>query len=870
MPRRCLDTEELMIAKRKKVIEQCSSLDVSYCDDEALNPGIVFTDVTQRQWRLGKPIGRGSFGRIYLTSDEIDKEVTKLNARYVVKIEPHTNGPLFVEVHCLIRSGQTSKVRAWRQQHKQKRLGMPHYIASGSFTDENTGIRYRFLVLPRYDIDLHKVITRTKVLDLKNVLILAMQIFDVLEYLHNQGYTHSDIKSSNLMLGFDGNKFNKLQVPKPAPSFQKDTKQAVVLSRKPKRAKSSKGRTSNYYDDEDFTVRENRTSLDDSIHDKRLTSVRQKLSKILSDKDNRTLHRHHAFNLRQITSYVNYEDLNSSICSDRSYQVLLDDVSKIHDDGTNALEEIYREAILSQSNGQIYLLDYGLASKFLDSNGNHKEFGMDARKAHDGTLEYSSRDSHIGAHSRRSDLETLGYNLLDWLTGTLPWKTAEVLAEPDLVHALKKNFMSDIKLLLKTCFKTEFYPQFLEKYLQYVTRLDFTEKPDYDYCKSLFRSELLKNGYIFDKELLLNFNEAPKSPINRNCYSKRLGTKNTPPDFLARNGIKKAYERENVFSLENDLKLELLKQTLNTSSDGQRKPCSSRNFFISDADLVARLKKTLMPHDICGKKLSPKMLRSNKRNIKRKGMRRHRNSIGKFGNFLGSARQFTWAEILAGNPEDIIRKERNPPPVDTFVDDDSTCKYRIRKLSNASDNSDSNLQSPLLQKDYLLALNPTYAMKDVVANFKKKVSKKSQKTTEDCNQGFEGYTPAMIRVIKLRQKRDSKDKLEAVKSETEQIISKRCTRSMASKSKQPIKEKTVKNVKMNEVVSQKECESPKEDKNDSTPPQTRKSSRVRNKQEAKDIESPQSQKSSPKKIPVRKRTTVTVNRLRLRSSKRKK
>lgn len=687
---------------------------------------------------------------------------------------------------------------------------MPVYIASGSFTDDNTGVKYRFLVLPRYDIDLQKVIARTKVLDLKNVLVLAIQILDVLEYLHNQGYTHSDIKSSNLMLGFDGMKQGKVPLIKHSPSFQKETKEIAVLSGKHRRAKTGKSRTSNYYDDEDFVVRDYKSPLDDGTeNDKRLASVKKKLRKILSDKDSRTLHRHHAFNLRQLSNYVNYEDLNSSVCSDQSYQKLLDDFGNnlirnpeefyeesknkdVKNDTNNDLNEIFKEAVLSQSNGQIYLLDYGLASKFVDSNGKHKEFGMDARKAHDGTLEYSSRDSHIGAHSRRSDLETLGYNLLDWLTGTLPWKTAEVLAEPDLVHALKKNFMGDIKLLLKTCFKTEFYPQFMEKYLQYVTSLDFKEEPDYDYCRSLFKSELLKNGY--DKELFLNFVEPPMAQMNRNklCYSKRFGKKNTSRDFLARNGIKKAYERENVYSLENDLKLELLKQTLNSSSDGVRKPCSSRNFFISDADLVARLKKSLMPHDIFGKKLSPKNLRSKKKVVqRRRGVKKLRSSIGKFGNFMGSARQFTWAEILAGNPEDIIRKERNTANDDNIDDDDSTCKYRIRKLSNASSESNvDNLQSPLMQKDYLQRLNPTYAMKEVVANFKKKVSGKCTKETEENLEGLEGYTPAMVRIYRMKEKREAKERLDALKQQSSAkkevaVVQPRCTRSTRSKAVKP-------------------------------------------------------------------------------------
>lgn len=660
---------------------------------------------------------------------------------------------------------------------------MPIYISSGSFTDENTGNRYRFLVLPRYDIDLQKIIARTKVLDLKNVLVLAIQILDVLEYLHEQGYTHSDIKSSNLMLGFDGGIVNKIPLIKPSPSFQKETKEVAVLSGKHRKAKTGKSRTTNYYDDEDFIIKER--SANDSEEEEsniRLANVKKKLRKILSDKDSRTMHRHHAFNLRQLTNDVNYEDLNSSVCSDQSYQILLDDFGhknlirtseefiqdvrkKAKDESVNNLDDTHKEAVLSQSNGHIYLLDYGLASKFLNSKGNHKDFGMDARKAHDGTLEYSSRDSHIGAHSRRSDLETLGYNLLDWLTGSLPWKTTEVLAEPDLVHALKKNFMSDIKSFLKTCFKTEYYPQFMEKYLEYVTSLEFTEKPDYDYCRSLFKSELLKNGY--SKDLCLNFAQPSLVSSSRKLsHSKRFGKKNTPADFIARNGIKKAYERENVTSLENGLKLELLKQTLNSSSDGVRKPCTSRNFFVSDADLVARLKKFLLPHDIFGKKLSPKNLRSKQKHVKkRRGVRKHRNSIGKFGNFMGSARQFTWAEILAGNPEDIIRKERNAL-VNTNNDEDDdeeTCKYRIRKLSSVSDGSESNPQSPILHKDYLLNINPTYAMKDVITNLKKKLNGKSSKDSDDSMELFEGYTPAMIKVIRMKEKREARERLEATK-----------------------------------------------------------------------------------------------------------
>ena len=48
----------------------------------------------------------------------------------------------------------------------------------------------------------------------------------------------------------------------------------------------------------------------------------------------------------------------------------------------------------------VYLVDFGLCVKYIKSGG-HKEYKADPRKAHDGTIEYLSRDAHIGCTSRR-------------------------------------------------------------------------------------------------------------------------------------------------------------------------------------------------------------------------------------------------------------------------------------------------------------------------------------------------------------------------------------------------------------------------------------------------------------------------------------
>lgn len=85
-------------------------------------------------------------------------------------------------------------------------LGMPTYQASGGHYFGQT--RYRFLILPRYDFDLHSII-RSRQVETKNILIIASQLIDILEHIHDCGYAHSDIKAENIMIGECTYKRNK-------------------------------------------------------------------------------------------------------------------------------------------------------------------------------------------------------------------------------------------------------------------------------------------------------------------------------------------------------------------------------------------------------------------------------------------------------------------------------------------------------------------------------------------------------------------------------------------------------------------------------------------------------------------------------------
>ena len=150
----------------------------------------------------------------------------------------------------------------------------------------------------------------------------------------------------------------------------------------------------------------------------------------------------------------------------------------------------------------IFLLDFGLAKKYRDSRNPNSHIPYREDKSLTGTARYASINTHLGIEqSRRDDLESLGYLLMYFLRGSLPWQGLRATTkEEKYAKILAKKRATTIDSLCRG-----FAPEFA-LYFNYVRSLNFEERPDYAYLRKIFRNvfirEKFRNDDIFDWTLI--------------------------------------------------------------------------------------------------------------------------------------------------------------------------------------------------------------------------------------------------------------------------------------------------------------------------------------------------------------------------------
>ena len=119
-----------------------------------------------------------------------------------------------------------------------------------------------------------------------------------------------------------------------------------------------------------------------------------------------------------------------------------------------------------------------------------------------GTARYASINAHLGIEqSRRDDMESLGYVLMYFNRGSLPWQGLKAATKKQKYEKFSEKKMSTPVEVL--CM--EFPPEFT-KYLHYCRGLRFDEDPDYMHLRQLFQILFHtlnhKYDYIFDWNML--------------------------------------------------------------------------------------------------------------------------------------------------------------------------------------------------------------------------------------------------------------------------------------------------------------------------------------------------------------------------------
>nr|DAD26854.1 TPA_asm: hypothetical protein HUJ06_028322 [Nelumbo nucifera] len=195
---------------------------------------------------------------------------------------------------------------------------------------------------------------------------------------------------------------------------------------------------------------------------------------------------------------------------------------------------------LGRKANQVYIIDFGLAKRYRDAATN-RHIPYRENKNLTGTARYASCNTHLGIEqSRRDDLESLGYVLLYFLRGSLPWQGLKAATKKQKYDKIcEKKLSTPIEVLCKS------HPVEFASYFHYCHSLTFDQRPDYGFLKRLFRDLFTREGFEFDYIFdwtILKYQQAQRTKSHTQLSPVSGGTSNQviPMDVDKHQGVNNA------------------------------------------------------------------------------------------------------------------------------------------------------------------------------------------------------------------------------------------------------------------------------------------------------------------------------------------
>ena len=193
---------------------------------------------------------------------------------------------------------------------------------------------------------------------------------------------------------------------------------------------------------------------------------------------------------------------------------------------------------------KIYIIDFGLAKKYYSvSRAQHIKFITGKHLV--GTARYCGRNAHRGyEQGRRDDIESIGYVLMYFLLGVLPWQGLKAKKNEDQFEKIaQKKYTTSFEEL------TLGQPEEFLNYFKHVDRLQFEDQPNYVYLIGLFQSVIDKYCqdclYDFDwKKDSCTYISRGTNNINQQTDISLIVNKNNDASAMDNSNINEEEENE--------------------------------------------------------------------------------------------------------------------------------------------------------------------------------------------------------------------------------------------------------------------------------------------------------------------------------------